>query len=268
MIPDIDANDLVDPELYARDGYPHAVWTRLRAEAPVTYLAPTGYVPFWAITKHADIVQISRKPLRFSSAQGIQLRRTEERVFPSEMVVMLDPPRHGPMRRVANVRFTPPSVRARRAEIERIAVEILDAAAPAGSSGELDFVDRIAAPFPLAVIACVLGVPRDDWDLLYRWSNEVIGKEDPEYQQPGETPAQTARRARGELYTYFDRLVDQRRSHLEDDLVSELIRGQVDGSATDPGAAHLLLRAPDRGGKRDHAQCDQRGTARVLRAPR
>src|SRR5262245_28212386 len=112
MTPDIEPNDLVDPARHARDGYPHALWTRLRAEAPVAYFAPPGFVPFWAITKHADIVAISRKPLRFSSAQGIQLRRENERVFPSEMVVMLDPPRHGPMRRVANVRFTPPSVRA------------------------------------------------------------------------------------------------------------------------------------------------------------
>ena len=142
---------------------------------------------------------------------------------------MLDPPRHGPMRRVANTRLAPASVRTQHADIERIAVEILDAAAPAGASGEFDFVERIAAPFPLAVIACFLGVPRDDWESLYRWSNEVIGHDDPEYRRPGETPGQTARRARGELYAYFERLVEQRRSNLEDDLVSELIRGEIDG---------------------------------------
>ncbi len=227
--PDVDSLDLVDPVRYARDGYPHAVWTRLRAEAPVAYIAPPGYEPFWAVTKHADITSIARKPLRFSSAQGIQLRRTNEKVMPSEMVVMLDPPRHGPMRRVANMRLAPASVRTRHADIERIAVEILDAAAPAGASGEFDFVERIAAPFPLAVIACFLGVPRDDWDSLYRWSNEVIGHDDAEYRRPGETPGQTAKRARGELYRYFERLVEQRRSNLEDDLVSELIRGEIDG---------------------------------------
>ena len=72
--PGIDPLDLVDPARYARNGYPHAVWTRLRAEAPVAHFAPPGYRPFWAITKHADIVQISSQPLRFSSAQGIMLR--------------------------------------------------------------------------------------------------------------------------------------------------------------------------------------------------
>ena len=65
---------------YARDGYPHDVWTRLRAEAPVARIEAPGYEPFWAITKHADILQIASQPLRFSSAQGITLARAEQPV--------------------------------------------------------------------------------------------------------------------------------------------------------------------------------------------
>ncbi len=225
-----DALDLVDPSRYARDGYPHELWTRLRAEAPVAYFTPPGLEPFWAITKHADILEILKQPLRFSSAQGITLRRAGAAVTSSEMVVMLDPPRHGPMRKVANARFTPRAVRTRRDDIDRIAVEILDGAAPAGADGELDFVERIAAPFPLAVIAWILGVPSEDWGLLFRWTNEVIGKNDPEYRRPGETAGQTIKRARGEVHVYFRSLIDQRRSDPQDDLVSELIRGEIDGA--------------------------------------
>jgi cytochrome P450 len=230
MTAGIDVLDLIDPERYARVGYPHALWTRLRAEEPVAYFAPEGYEPFWAVTKHADILEISKQPRRFSSAQGITLRRAGVVIPPSEMVVMLDPPRHGPVRRVANGRFTPRAVREQRTDIERIAVEVLDAAAPAGSSGELDFVERIAAPFPLAVIAWILGVPSDDWPLLFRWTNEVIGKDDPEYRRPGETPGQTIKRARGEVHAYFKSLIDQRRDDPQDDLMSELIRGEIDGT--------------------------------------
>lgn len=226
----VDPLELVDPARYARDGCPHALWTRLRRDSPVAHFAPPGYEPFWAITKHADIVAISTQPLRFSSAQGIVLRRAGAPVMASEMVVMLDPPRHGPMRRVVMRRFTSPAVRARRADIERIALEILDSAWTAGASGELDFVQSIAAPFPLAVIAWSLGVPREDWGLLYRWTNEVIGRDDPEYRRPGETPGQTFMRARGELHAYFDRLIMQRHDDPQDDLVSELIRGTVDGT--------------------------------------
>jgi cholest-4-en-3-one 26-monooxygenase len=221
---------LVDAASYARDGYPHELWTRLRADAPVARIEPDGYEPFWAITKHADVLDIAKQPLRFSSAQGITLRRAGTWIPPSELVVMLDPPRHGPVRRVANPGFTPRAVTARRTEIERIAVEILDAAAPAGSSGDFDFVERIAAPFPLAVIASVLGVPHHDWPRLLQWTNEVIGKEDPEYRQPGETPGQTAKRARGEVHAYFKGLIEQRRREPQADLMTELTRGEIDGA--------------------------------------
>jgi cholest-4-en-3-one 26-monooxygenase len=231
---DVDPLELVDPDRYARRGYPHDVWTRLRAEAPVAYFAPEGYEPFWAITKHADVMEVAKQPVRFSSAQGIALHRAGEVVPPTDLVVMLDPPRHAPMRRAANARFTPRGVRGRRADIERIAEEILDTAAPVGSAGELDFVERIAAPFPLAVIASVLGVPREDWDLLFRWTNEVIGKEDPEYRRPGETPGQTIKRARGEVHAYFGRLIEQRRIDADDDLVSELVRAEVEGKPLTP----------------------------------
>ena len=117
MTPDVDVLELVDPERYARAGYPHEAWTRLRAEAPVAYFAPPGLEPFWAITKHADILEISKQPLRFSSAQGITLRPAGVVFPPSEMVVMLYPPRHGPMRRVANGGFTPRAVRRKRDDI-------------------------------------------------------------------------------------------------------------------------------------------------------
>ena len=226
---DVDPLELVDAERYARRGYPHDVWKRLRADAPVAYFTPDGFEPFWAITKHADVQEIAKQPLRFSSAQGIALHRAGQSVPPTDLVVMLDPPRHGPMRRAANPPFTPRGIRGRRAELERIAQEIVDSAAPAGSSGELDFVERIAAPFPLAVIASFLGVPREDWDLLYRWTNEVIGKDDPEYRRPGETPGQTIKRARGEVHAYFERLLEERRNEPRDDLMSELISAEVDG---------------------------------------
>ncbi len=231
MTADVDVLELVDPARFARAGYPHDTWTRLRAQAPVAYFAPPGFEPFWAITKHADIVEISKQPRKFSSAQGITLRPAGVVFPPSEMVVMLDPPRHGPMRRVANSGFTPRAVRGRRDDIERIAVEILDdAKLGANASGELDFVERIAAPFPLGVIAWLLGVPRADWELLFRWTNEVIGKDDPEYRRPGESPGATSKRARGELHEYFDELIAERRHTPRDDLVSELIQAEIDGA--------------------------------------
>jgi cholest-4-en-3-one 26-monooxygenase len=223
----VDPLDLVDAQRYGRRGYPHDVWTRLRAEAPVAWFTPDGFEPFWAVTRHADIQQIGAQPERFSSASGITLRRANEPIFPSEMVVMLDPPRHGPMRRVGNPSFKPRAVRTRQAEVQRAAETILD---ELPAEGEMDFVDRIAAPLPLAVIAGLLGVPAGDVGLLFRWTNEIIGKDDPEYRRPGESPLKTMLRARGELHGYFDGLIDERRREARDDLVSDLLRAELDGA--------------------------------------
>jgi cytochrome P450 len=186
MIPDVDPLDLVDPERFARNGYPHAVWTRLRAEAPVAHFAPPGLRPFWAITKHADIGGSCRSR-RASNARIILGRHV-----PSSRRSSRSTPRHGPMRLPEPLHAAPP---ARRADIERIAAQILDEAATGGATSECDFVERIAAPLPIAVISWILGVPREDWRLLFRWTNEVIGHDDPEFRGPGETPADR-RRAR------------------------------------------------------------------------
>lgn len=225
----IDPLDLVDPERFGARGYPHELWARLRAEAPVTYLEPPGYQSFWAVTKHADVLEVTSQPQRFSNASGLILGRKGAPMQPTEMVVTLDPPRHGPMRRVAMKRFTPRAIRERHLEIDSITVDILDAVAHGGDAGEFDFVERIAAPLPIAVISWILGVPRDDWQLLFRWTNEVIGKDDPEFRRPGETPGQTIRRARGELHNYLTELIEQRRREPQEDLVSQLIEAEIDG---------------------------------------
>jgi len=229
----VDPLDLVDPGRFARNGYPHELWATLRAEAPVVYLEPEGYVSFWAVTKHADITDVASQPERFSSAHGLILGHPGVPAPPSEMVVMLDPPVHGPLRRVAMPRFTPRAIRSRHEEIDRIAVKLLDDVAASGDE-EFDFVERIAAPLPIGVISWILGVPADDWNLLFRWTNEVIGKDDPEFRRPGETAGQTIRRARGELHAYLEGLIATRRIEPGDDVVSQLIAAEIDGRPLTP----------------------------------
>ena len=236
---DVDPLDLLDPARFQQRGYPHDVWTRLRSEAPVAYLEAPGHKPFWAITKHADIVDISAQPHRFSNAQGVTLvKEGAPPVPPTDMLVLLDPPRHGRMRRLVTGHFTPRAVRAKRPSIERIARDVLDGAIREDASGELDFVQEVAAPFPLAVMAWHLGAPRDDWPLLYRWTNEIIGKDDPEFRPPGEKPGQTFMRARGEVHAYFEHLIEERRRASGDDLVSVLMQAKIDG---EPLSTHSLL---------------------------
>ncbi len=214
MTADVDPLDLVDPERYARGGYPHDVWTRLRAEAPVAYFAPEGLRA--VLGDH----EARRHPRDLEAAAAL-LERAGDHAAPRRCGV----PAVGDGRdaRSAAARSRAPrreqalhaacGPRGQRADIERIAVEILDDAAPAGASAELDFVERIAAPFPLGVIAWVLGVPSDDWELLFRWTNEVIGKDDPEYRRPGRDPGRRRASARAASCTPTSRhLIDERRA--------------------------------------------------------
>jgi cytochrome P450 len=228
---ELDPLDLVDPARYAARGYPHDVWTRLRADDPVAYIEVPGLKPFWAITKHADVMEVARQPAIFSSAQGTTLAKAGQPPLPPmEILVLLDPPKHGPMRRLVSVRFTPKAVRDKRSDVERITLEVLDAAEPALTGGApCEFVEQIAAPLPLGVVAWILGVPTDDWRLLYRLTNEIIGKDDPEFRRDGETPGQTIKRARRELHHYLSELIDARRAEPRDDLLSELVHGTIDG---------------------------------------
>jgi cholest-4-en-3-one 26-monooxygenase len=226
----IDPLDLVDPARFALHGYPHGVWTRLRADAPVAYIEPPGYPPFWAVTKYVDVQYAASKPQLFSSAGGITLDMDLSGIdMPAEMIVYLDPPEHGPMRQVANRQFLRSGVRARSEEIDRIAADLIERASTGGEIQECDFVDRFAAPYPVAVISWVLGVPRADWEHHFRWTNEIIGKDDPEYRQPGESPEQTSMRARGELHRYFKTMVAARRQKPQDDLVTQLVQSEVHG---------------------------------------
>jgi len=227
----VDLADLVDPDRFASDGYPHDVWTYLREHDPVARVEVPGYEPFWAVTRHADVVAVSARAEEYSSAQGITLARAGAPVLPPmDLVVLMDPPRHGPMRKLVLPWFTPKAVRARRDELSDLARGIVDDAVPGETPGTLDAVGDIAAPFPLALVAWILGVPRADWDRLFDLSNAVIGKDDPEFRRGDESPGRTAQRARGEIHACFAELIAQRRREPQDDLITALVGSTFEGA--------------------------------------
>lgn len=230
---DIDPLDLIEPQRHQRNGVPHELLARLRAEAPVTRFEAPGYPPFWAVTRYADVVHAAGQPQIFSSAKGITLDRLGEGLGDSiegyEILVTMDPPRHGKMRQVVNREFLRSAVRARFEGIGHIASQVVDEAATGGEIAECDFVPTFAGRLPLEVIAWVLGVPRDDWARLLRDTDTVIGKDDPEFRLPGETSDQAGLRARTDLHRYFDAMVEDRRRQPQDDVVTLLTRSEIDG---------------------------------------
>ncbi len=230
--PPFDDFNIVHPDHYAARGYPHDIWTWLRREDPVHRWERTDGMPFWAITKHADIVSISKQPERFANGPRITISHQPEvrddGLFPPTLIQM-DPPKHGVFRQLVSKRFTRAALLRLYADIEEIGKEIVDDLVADADSGECDFVKEVSAPLPIAVIAWMLGVPKPDWNRLFDWTNRTVGAGDPEFQAEGKTAQETAREAMIELFTYFTALVEDKRKHPGDDLISLFTQVKVDG---------------------------------------
>jgi len=228
--------DLITPERYERNGYPHDEWTWLRAHAPVFWYERPDFDPFWAITKHADIVEIGKRPGDFLVGPRIAIFAKQVPVDdqPTRHLMTMDAPDHGKFRNVISKRFTPRMVKQWTSKVRAITRHALDEAA---EMDECDFVQDVAAPITIAVIAEMLGLPRADWPLLFRLTNQITTPEDPEFQE-GAAAIETLDRAREELFGYFHELALERRRRPTDDLISVIANAQVDGK---PLAAIELL---------------------------
>jgi cytochrome P450 len=225
--------DFISSEHYEAHGYPFREWAWLRRHDPVHWSEHPDYDPFWAIAKHADITWLSTQPRFFLNAPRLAVFNKNVPPPPeneSRHLLNMDPPDHGRYRNVASKQFTPRAVRALAPKVERITREVLDEAAAKGGG---DFVRDVSAPITIAVIAEMLGVPASDRALLFRWTNEVIAPEDPEFQREGSTE-KTIEGARIELFQYFDAMSRERRAKPHEDIVSVVANGKVDGQPLNP----------------------------------
>jgi len=219
--------ELFDPDIYVR-GVPHDALALLRKEAPVHFLPETktdgpGY---FAVTKYEDVVTIGKDPGRFSSHRGgtnIQDYPPEDLSTIQLLMLNMDPPQHNKFRRLVSQGFTPRMIAQLEPRIREATKQILDRVAP---EGHADFVTSIAAELPLIVIAELLGVPIEDREKLFHWSNKLIGFDDPEFQNTLEDAKQAAM----EMWMYANALAEERAGKQGSDLVSVLLRAEIDGS--------------------------------------
>ena len=228
----LDSLELIDPVYYAKNGYPFEEWKLLRKEAPVYWFDRLPGIPFWAITRHEDIIWVSKQPELFLNGPRLvvgQEGASPDGEFPVRMLLNMDPPEHHEFRALANKRFTPRALEPIWAQVDEIATEILDAVTFGGEETEFDFVQHVSARLPIWVIAEMLGVPRSDWRLIFDWTNRTIGAGDPEYQEEGKTPVETMQAARLALFQYFQEMTEDRLKNPKDDLVSVLCHAKIDG---------------------------------------
>jgi cytochrome P450 len=236
----IDPLDLVAPAHYGPQGAPHEAWTQLRKESPVHYCEPEGFQNFWAISKHADILDISSKPETFSNAAGItlmteeqeRLRNSDSPLASMRTIIEMDPPEHRDFRKVASGFFTPRSISQLDEIVAKSARELIDSL---GDEGECDFVEKVAQRHPLRVLATILGIDQDDEDRVLELTQQLFAADDPDLQRPGEDRNQAIMELGAEFYALFDKIVQDRRANPRDDLATLLANAKLaNGDAMGP----------------------------------
>ncbi|MGH3400159.1 MAG: cytochrome P450 [Streptosporangiaceae bacterium] len=222
--------DFTDPDLYARR-VPADEFAELRRTSPVWWNPqPRGASGFddegyWVVTRHADVVAVSRNSDIYSSQEKTAIIRHQARVDDEQIelqrLIMLniDPPQHTKLRGIVSRGFTPRAIGNLREALTARAARIV---ADALATGSGDFVSDVACELPLQAIAELLGIPQEDRRKIFTWSNEMIGYDDPEYQAAG-------RDAAAELVGYSMVLAEDRRACPRDDIITKLVHAQLDG---------------------------------------
>ncbi|MFE9655881.1 cytochrome P450 [Micromonospora sp. NPDC006431] len=231
--------DIAHPATYA-GGVPHEEFDRRRREEPVGWVpepalwrhSSAGRIQqrgagFWAATTHEAVVEVSRQPEVFSSAlRGAFLhdpRTPADLEFMRQLLVNMDAPQHVRIRRLVTSVFTPRAVRSLADTVTRHARDLVEAVRRRDT---FDAVTDLAAELPLLVLADLLGLPRGDRHLLYRWSNNLVGFDDPEY---GGGDVEVYRQTFAEAFQYALAVAVRRRAAPRDDLISLLAAAEVDG---------------------------------------
>jgi linalool 8-monooxygenase len=223
--------DLRDPDLYL-DTAPHDVFARLRREQPVYWNPEADGPGFWALTRYADIVEVSRRPELFSSAHAngghrifneneVGLTRADEAAI-GVPFISRDPPSHGEYRK-----FVMPALAPKRLEgIEQRVSERCAALLGKVPLGEaIDIVPLLSAPLPLLTLADLLGVSFDLWPKLYDWTNAFVGEDDPDFRRSPEAMAGTL----AEFFAFARELFDSRRAEPGQDIATLLANARIDG---------------------------------------
>jgi cytochrome P450 len=270
------ARVFADPKSYTDESTLHAALAHLRANAPVSWVDVPGYRPFWAITKHADVMAVERANTVFANAPRPVLMTAESDELQAGVgvstLIHMDDPRHRVVRAIGADWFRPKAMRALKIRVDELAKTYVDKMAAIGP--ECDFVQQVAVNYPLYVIMSLLGVPESDFPLMLRLTQELFGSDDDEFKRGADQQEQMS--ALLEMFQYFTALTAARRENPTDDLASAIANARIDGeplsdidtvsyyaiiaaaghdttSATISGGMQALLQNPD---QRDRLRTD------------
>ncbi|MGE5694766.1 MAG: cytochrome P450 [Candidatus Sericytochromatia bacterium] len=228
------AKVFADPTAYADEERLHAAMAHLRAHAPVSYVDVPPYRPFWAVTKHSDIMDIERandlwlsepRPLLQTSAADDEARAQLEAGMGLRTLIHMDDPHHRDVRKIGADWFRPKAMRDLKVRVDELAKITVDKMARIGP--ECDFVTDIAMDYPLYVIMSLLGIPEEDFPRMLQLTQELFGGDDPELRRGVTVEEQL--QVLFDFFNYFNALTASRRENPTEDLASAIANARIDG---------------------------------------
>ncbi|MGD9701273.1 MAG: cytochrome P450 [Acidimicrobiia bacterium] len=243
----IDLEDLdvwVGPRSVIDEGFAKI---RASGERPfIREISPEGnrFGGYYALSSYDDVIDVSKRPADFSSARGVNIvDMPADLVQHFGSIIAMDNPRHTYIRRIVAQRFAPKALNELKADVERIAAEIV---AGIAEKGECDFVTEVAALVPLRIIIDMLGIPRSQEQFIFDVTNRMLGTTDPEYvpDQSREGLRRNLESIGMELVQLVQELAEDRIKNPQDDLITRLVMENADGEKLSPqelGAFFNLL---------------------------
>ncbi len=223
------AKVFADPQAYADEAGLHRALSHLRAHAPVSWVDVPNYAPFWAITKHADIMEIERANDVFTNSPRAVLVTREgdeqQAAIGVKTLIHMDDPQHRDFRAIGANWFRPKAMRALKNRADELAKVFVDKMAADGP--ECDFVQEVAVNYPLYMIMTLLGVPEADFGSMLTWTQELFGSDDEEFQRSASMEDQMT--ALMEMFQYFTEMTAARRANPTDDLASTIANATING---------------------------------------
>jgi cytochrome P450 len=226
-------------DLTANEGFngshPWDQYAWLRANDPVHWHPEVDGPGFWALTKYADIRAVSRQPRLFSSAaRGVMMAEAEEEelVATRQMMLFMDPPQHDRFKLLVSRGFTPKAAQSLQGRIEELAREIVDDVI---EGGECDLVHDISGRLPSGLIAELMGIPRADGERLYELT-ELMHTTDAAVASVDERNA-----AMFEMLGYAGETAARKRVEPGDDIMSQLVKAEVDGDRLTDGELQFFF---------------------------
>lgn len=225
---------LEDIDIYNPDSYiaaaPHDQFALLREQAPVFWHSHPDGDGFWLLTKHEDILQVSRDHKTFSAEVGaVMIDNLPPHILElqKDQLLSMDPPRHSPIRRTVIRRFTG-KILAETEDIIRKRAQLI--IRNVINKPECDFVYDVAAQLPTAIICAMMEIPEDMWDQVLHWSDALSGADDPDMSAGPEATLQAAI----DMGTYGYKLAYERLNGDGEDLISLLINVEIEGHKFTP----------------------------------